>query len=90
MTAAMTKTELKRITARMRTLARERKQWLAGRYFHEGTPWCAGPGTTGHQVPLCEGCGVRAVAAGIVADVIDPELRRLGELLAPPVQGALW
>jgi hypothetical protein len=53
-TATLTRAVQRRINSQLRTLRRERRHWLAGRYTHWGEPWCAGPGSPYHQEPCCE------------------------------------
>lgn len=90
---AMTKTARRAVNNKIRTLQRERRSWLSGRIFHEmgwwGIAWCRGPGSPGHQEPVCEGCGTVAWARDEAA-VIAERIRLLRESLEPAVQGGLW
>lgn len=85
----VTKTAVRAVNNRIRTLQRERRDWLAGCGMPWGTPWCGGPGSPGHQEPLCEGCGTVAWCRDRAAEVAG-EIRRIEASLAPAVQEALW
>lgn len=86
---AMTKTARRAVNSKIRALQRERRDWLSGRMGWWGVPWCGGPGGSGHQEPLCEGCGIAAMARDEAAAIAE-RIRQLQESLAPPVQGGLW
>lgn len=85
----VTKTARRAVNSKIRALRSERLKVLAGRDLHWGTPWCHGPGSPGHQKPLCEGCGIVAMAHDEAAVIAD-QIRQLEESLAPAVQGGLW
>lgn len=89
MSVTLTKTAVRAVNARIRVLRAERRNWLAGKYNHWGTPWCHGPGSPGHQEWPCEGCGTVAWCGDRAAEVAR-QIRQLEASLAPPVQGALW
>lgn len=89
----MTGAARRAVNSKIRALQRERRGWLSGRIFHEmgwwGIAWCRGPGGSGHQEPVCEGCGTVAWARDEAAAIAD-RIRQLEESLAPAVQGGLW
>lgn len=85
----MTKTARRAVNRQIRELRSDRLRVLAGRGLHWGVPWCRGPGSPGHQPPLCEGCGIVAMARDEAAAIAE-QIRQLEESLAPAVQGGLW
>ena len=89
MTATLTKTARRAVNSKIRALRIARNRVLAGRDLHWGIPWCRGPGSPGHQDPLCEGCGTVALARDEAAVIAD-RIRQLEESLVPAVQGGLW
>lgn len=86
----MTKTEQRRINAQLRDLRAGRKALLTGKpYANTGVPWCAGPGSPGHQDPGCDGCATAALcrwkAGHLTTRIQDLETR-----LTPATQDALF
>lgn len=82
----VTKTETRRVNARLRELGQERSSWLRGAPLrqHWGMAWCAGPGSEHcHQPDPCEGCGVVALCKDR-ADEIGAQIKELLASLAPP------
>ncbi len=65
----LTKTAIRAVNSRIRTLRAERRNWLAGRYTHWGEPWCSGPGSPYHQEPCCEGCATVAWCRNRAAEI---------------------
>ena len=87
-----TKAPHRAVNVRIRALQRERRDVLRC----AGIPWglalaCDGPGSLGHQEPLCEGCMHTAYRRDRAND-ITRQIRELQALLEPAaaVQGALW
>ena len=89
MTAALTKTACRAINSKIRTLRTQRRRVLDGRDLHWGVPWCHGPGSPGHQEPLCDGCGIVALCRDEAGEILE-QIRQLEASLAPLVQGGLW
>jgi hypothetical protein len=89
----LTKTAQRAVSSQIRALQRDRRDWLTGKLTADmgwwGLPWCSGPGSPGHQEPVCEGCGTVAWCRDRAAEA-GQQIRRLEESLAPAVQGALW
>jgi hypothetical protein len=85
----LTKTAKRAVNSRISTLRAERRKWLAGRYTHWGEPWCAGPGSSYHQEPCCEGCATVAWCRDRAAEISE-QITDLAASLVPAVQGALW
>jgi len=88
----MTKTAARAVNRQIRALQRERRDWLSGTPGWWGVPWCAGPGSRGHQQPSCEGCCTRLWCADRAGEIAG-RIRRLQAQLVPAgqsVQEALW
>jgi hypothetical protein len=85
------KTQARAVNAKLRTLRRERLDWLTGKAIRDRwrMPWCTGPASPCHQEPVCEGCGTVAWCRDRAAGVGE-QIRQLEASLAPTVQGALW
>jgi len=89
MVTAVTKTQVRAVNAKLRTLRSERRNWLAGRYVPWGWPWCDGPAGAHHQEICCEGCATVAWSRDRAAEVAG-QISQLEASLVPQVQGALW
>lgn len=78
----MTDTDLRRLTAELRTLRREWKRIVAGEYLPSGVLMCD------HKVvePRCEGCGGRQYARDLAAPLAERGAAIKAQLEATPCQ----
>ena len=86
----MTRTERREANTRIRRLQVERHMLLRGTVFlNTGVPWCRGPGTPGHQEPLCDGCATVDLCRWKAGHLTE-EIIRIRASLRPATQQRLW